>query len=162
MSEILTPPIKKAVVVDLANLAKEKYLFPEMGEKIAAYLLDKLKEDGYDEFTEPSEFALALKTDLCEVSNDKHWDVFYDAKAATVQYGELDDEDNEAEMGQLSYTSPKSTVWKLVPMAERRLRLNEEIKFEFIVAEHGSASKVIITYQDGRPELTIPRTGSYP
>ncbi len=108
MYETLTPETCVGVVTDLANLAREKYISPEMGEEIAAYLLRKLEEGGYDRFTDAHEFALALKSDLRQISNDKHWDVLYDAKGATVHFGELDDEGSQAELARWLEQSRRS------------------------------------------------------
>jgi hypothetical protein len=43
-------------------------------------------------------------------------------------------------------------------MTASRFRLDDELKFEFIVDEQGLASAVAIFYRDGRPEITVPRT----
>ena len=97
MSTTITSQIRQAVVTDLAALAREKYIDPAMGEKIAMVILSKLAEGGYEVLADPHEFALALKTDLRTISNDKHWDVFYEAKQATVEFGDLKDEENAEE-----------------------------------------------------------------
>jgi hypothetical protein len=97
MSESLTPETRQAVVQDIAKLAKGKYIFPEMGERIAKHLLVQLEGGSYDEISNPHEFALTLKADLRQVSHDKHWDVLYDAKGATVHFGDLEDDDSEEE-----------------------------------------------------------------
>ena len=63
------------------------------------------------------------------------------------------------EDGTLTYTHREHpAVWKLVPMTASRFRLDDELKFEFIVDEQGLASAVAIFYRDGRPEITVPRT----
>jgi retinol-binding protein 3 len=49
--------------------------------------------------------------------------------------------------------------WKLLPMTKTRFRLDEDMKFEFILAEDGKASAVKINYRDGRPEVFAERTG---
>jgi hypothetical protein len=49
-------------------------------------------------------------------------------------------------------------AWELVPMTETRFRLNEDVKFEFVLDEQGTASSVMISYRDGRPQLTIAKT----
>jgi hypothetical protein len=49
-------------------------------------------------------------------------------------------------------------VWELVPMTETRFRLNEDVKFEFVLDEQGAISSVMIFYRDGRPQLTIAKT----
>jgi hypothetical protein len=49
--------------------------------------------------------------------------------------------------------------WKLLPMAKTRFRLDEDMKFEFILDQDGKASAVKIHYRDGRPEVVANRTG---
>jgi len=94
----LTNEIRHAVVNDIAKLAVEKYINPEMGKIIARELLKNLESGNYDELPEPHEFSATLKSDLQKISNDKHWDVSYDAKGAMVHYGDLDDDDSQAEV----------------------------------------------------------------
>ena len=53
--------------------------------------------------------------------------------------------------------SPES--WRLVPMTKTRFRLDEDVKFEFILGEDGRASEVKIYNRDGRPEVVANRTG---
>jgi len=62
------------------------------------------------------------------------------------------------ENGMLTYRHRDyPVVWKLLPMTETRFRLNDDIKFEFIVDEPGVASSVAISYRDGRPEIRVAR-----
>lgn len=49
--------------------------------------------------------------------------------------------------------------WKLLPMTKTRFRLDEDMKFEFILGEDGKASAIKIYYRDGRPEVIAGRTG---
>lgn len=97
MSAKLSADFRQAVVTDLATLAREKYINPTLGEQISQALLTKYSSGAYDTLTDPHVFALALKSDLRTISNDKHWDVFYEAKQATVSFGDLKDEENAAE-----------------------------------------------------------------
>jgi len=98
MTDKLKPDIRTAVVKDIAQLALGKYINPEMGAQIAQQLLTNLETGSYDEITDPHDFALTLKSDLQRISNDKHWDVSYDAKGAMVHFGDLEDEDNQVEL----------------------------------------------------------------
>jgi C-terminal processing protease CtpA/Prc len=50
-------------------------------------------------------------------------------------------------------------AWRLEPLTETRFRLDDDIKFEFIVDEQGRASAVMIAYRDGRPVTTVARSG---
>ena len=85
------PEIRTTVIQEIARLAREKYVYPEMG----------------------------------------------------LFYGHQD--------------FPES--WKLVPMAETRFRLDEDMKFEFLMDQDGRASAAKIYYCDGRPEVIATRTG---
>jgi hypothetical protein len=63
------------------------------------------------------------------------------------------------EDGTLTYTYlDQPEAWELVPMTESRFRLDDDVKFEFIVDEQGVASAVAISYRDGRPDLSVART----
>ena len=48
--------------------------------------------------------------------------------------------------------------WKLIPLTKSRLRLDEDVKFEF-APEQGRVSRVIVDYADGRPQIVSERTG---
>ncbi len=78
MSEILTPAIRQAVVLEITKLAQEKYVYPDVGEKLARSIQAKLEQGGYDRITEPGELALTLTEDLQAASNDRHWGIAYD------------------------------------------------------------------------------------
>ncbi|MGD9047995.1 MAG: hypothetical protein PVF77_08090, partial [Anaerolineae bacterium] len=63
------------------------------------------------------------------------------------------------EDGTLTYTYlDQPAAWELVPMTATRFRLEDDVKFEFIVDERGMATAVAIFYRDGRPEITVART----
>ncbi len=98
MAYKLTPEIHDAVVKEIASLSREKYINPEMGAQISQQLLKNLESGRYDEITDPHEYALTLKSDLRRISNDKHWDVSFDAKGALVHFGDLEDADSQAEL----------------------------------------------------------------
>jgi len=44
-------------------------------------------------------------------------------------------------------------------MTKTEFRLDEDIKFEFVLSTDGNASAVKITYRDVRPEVVTKRTG---
>jgi hypothetical protein len=52
-----------------------------------------------------------------------------------------------------------SEDWKLLPMTKTRFRLDEDMKFEFVLGKDGKASKIKIYYRDGSPEVIADRTG---
>jgi hypothetical protein len=64
------------------------------------------------------------------------------------------------EGGALTYAHQAYPVsWKLAPMSERRFRLDDDVKFEFVLDGQGEVSAVTISYRDGRPEVSVARSG---
>ena len=64
------------------------------------------------------------------------------------------------DQGALSYRHQDlPEAWRLIPMREHRFRLDEDLKFEFVLPAEGSATAVRISYRDGRPALLARRTG---
>lgn len=64
------------------------------------------------------------------------------------------------EHGELVYGHQDVPVaWKLLPLTKTRFRLDEDMKFEFMLDKDGWASAVKINYRDGRPEAVANRTG---
>jgi C-terminal processing protease CtpA/Prc len=63
---------KEKIVEEVARLITKKYVFPDIGEKIATYILDRFKEKAYDRITKLRPFTEALTQDLRSVSKDAH------------------------------------------------------------------------------------------
>jgi len=64
------------------------------------------------------------------------------------------------EDGELIYEIENLNVrLRLTPISETRFRLDEDVKFEFILDKTSTASAVQISYLDGRPEIRVERTG---
>jgi hypothetical protein len=62
--------------------------------------------------------------------------------------------------GELYYGHQEfSEAWKLLPMTKTRFRLDEDMKFEFILDKDGKASAVKVYYGSGRPEEIANRKG---
>jgi hypothetical protein len=78
LSETLTAAVRRAIVLELAELAQDKYVYPEVGEKLATTIRAKLEQGGYDEIAGAGELARTLTEDLRALSNDRHWSVVYD------------------------------------------------------------------------------------
>ena len=76
--------IRTAVLQDLARLAREKYVYPERGDQIAAHLQSQLASGAYDGVNEPSDLAYRLTLDLQSFAHDRHWSVTYDPHGAPV------------------------------------------------------------------------------
>jgi len=85
MSNTLAPEIRQAVVQEVIQLAREKYVYPDVGQAIAQHIQRKLERGTYDDIVDADDLALALTVDLREVSKDQHWLVLYnDQQAATA------------------------------------------------------------------------------
>ena len=82
MSDSNLPGIRTAVIRDVIQLASEKYVYPEIGEKIARHIQAKLENGDYDDVTQKSALAQRLTRDLRSISNDRHWCVAYDPQRA--------------------------------------------------------------------------------
>jgi hypothetical protein len=78
------PSIRTAVVQDIIQLARAKYVYPDTGEEIAGHIQAKLDSGGYDDVGDPMELALQLTSDLRSVSDDSHWGLVYDPEGAAA------------------------------------------------------------------------------
>jgi hypothetical protein len=97
MSESLTPAIREAVVLDIAKLAEEKYVYARVGEKVARSIQAKLEGGSYDEITEAGELAGVLTEDLRALTNDRHWSVVYDPRREPMNV-DPETEEDEAQL----------------------------------------------------------------
>jgi hypothetical protein len=79
------PEIRTSAIQDIIRLAREKYVHPETGEKIASQIEAKLEDGAYDDITQGSDLAFRLTMDLQSISSDHHWSVVFDPKGAAVQ-----------------------------------------------------------------------------
>lgn len=71
-SDALTPVARSEVVRALGTSMRERYVFPELGRKIATALANKLKRGRYDPMTSPEALQAALTTDLRTLGRDSH------------------------------------------------------------------------------------------
>ena len=95
MSETDFPAKRKAVIQDIIRLSREKYVYPEMGEKIAAQMQARLESGAYDDITDESDLAFGLTSDLQSISNDHHWSVVYDPAGAAGMVDPENEPDRE-------------------------------------------------------------------
>ncbi len=63
---------RKDVVANLGAALRERYIFPDVGERTAARLDTALAAGEYDELTDPAVFAARLSADLSAVTSDRH------------------------------------------------------------------------------------------
>jgi hypothetical protein len=98
MSELFSPELRKMVLRDIITMAEEKYVFPDVGKKIADQLGARLEQGGYDDIEDANELAFTLTSELRELSGDKHWSVVYDPEgaAAIIDPEKEEDEDEVA------------------------------------------------------------------
>jgi hypothetical protein len=78
------PTTRTAVVQDVIQLARTKYVYPHTGEEIADHIQAKLDSGGYDDVGDAMALALQLTSDLRSVSNDSHWSMVYDPEQAAA------------------------------------------------------------------------------
>ncbi len=78
------PEIRTALIQDIVRLAREKYVYPERGDRIASQLLAKLESGEYDDVAQENDLAFRLTMDLQSIANDLHWSVIYDPNGAEV------------------------------------------------------------------------------
>ncbi len=68
---------KKQVVDSLALKMKILYVFPDVGEEMADFVLQQWKSGAYDDFENVFDFSGKLTEDLVSISHDKHIGVRY-------------------------------------------------------------------------------------
>ena len=108
MLNLLTSPIRQAVVSDVVRIAQEKYVIPEIGEKIAEEIRTKQEQGGYDHIWEAAELADTLTSDLRQASNDQHWQVSFDSKLTSPLYTDNEDDVDEEALEMLKEKVRKS------------------------------------------------------
>ena len=67
----------RTVVLSLAKELREKYVYPEEGEKMAELLEEKIARNSYSRCIESEQLAFQLENDLFAVCRDKHLHVVY-------------------------------------------------------------------------------------
>lgn len=63
---------KGRIVEEVAKLITEKYVFPDIGKKIADHIHHRFKEKAYDQITSLNTFTRELTKDVQSVNNDAH------------------------------------------------------------------------------------------
>jgi hypothetical protein len=63
---------RKDVVAALSNGLRQRYIFPEVGEKAAAHIDAALAAGEYDTLSDPASFAARLDADVSAIAHDKH------------------------------------------------------------------------------------------
>lgn len=73
---------KKEVVYKVADFMRDYYVFPEIGEKMAAYIKTKHSSGDYSSYNDVKEFCKRVTADLREICHDRHIFVFYSPEEA--------------------------------------------------------------------------------
>src|SRR6476661_8119736 len=71
---------RSAVIQTLATKVRENYVYPDVGERVAAALLKKDAGGGYASAASAGAFSAALSKDLREFGDDKHFRAFPDER----------------------------------------------------------------------------------
>jgi hypothetical protein len=140
MSDSDLPEVQMAVIETIIQLTKEKYVYPEIGEKIAAQIQARLESGEYDDIADENELALRLTSDLRSISNDMHWSVVYDPGGAA----DLVDPETEVDRDRLARYL--ETARKANYGFERVERLKGNVGYidvrRFEPSEHGGETAV--------------------
>jgi len=73
---------KKEVVNKVADFMRDYYVFPEIGEKMGAYIKTKHSSGDYNSYNDVKEFCKRVTADLREICHDRHIFVFYSPEEA--------------------------------------------------------------------------------
>ena len=78
---------RTAVIADLTTLLNDRYVIPEMADRLESLLRHKAEQGAYADLTDRATFAQTLTHDLQDLSNDKHLRVSYGEIGAAVDSG---------------------------------------------------------------------------
>lgn len=77
----VTGPERAQVIDALGKALRDRYVFPEVGEKLDARLKQRLTAKAYDTVTSAKAFSRILTEDLAAIARDKHLNVLYFSEA---------------------------------------------------------------------------------
>ncbi len=86
---------QKEVIESIAQLLEEKYVFPEMGKKMADQLKRNLKKGKYKKYQDPIAFQDVLTKDMVTISKDKHFRTVFNPKGIAEQKQAVTPEDEQ-------------------------------------------------------------------
>lgn len=164
MHEELTRDQIYAVVGDVISLAKDIYVYPDVGERIASAVQEKLDGKEYDLISDPRDLSYRLTDDLRAESNDHHWSVIYnpDQDAALVD-PELEQEKKQI-IKWLATTKRKNFGFEKVIVLDGNIgyiQLNEFVPSEY-AGETASAAMNFISNCDAVIIDLRKNHGGYP
>jgi retinol-binding protein 3 len=70
--DTLTNKKKELIIKRVATEFREKYVFEDVGEKMAAFVEQKFYSGGYDSIVDPIIYTAQLENDMRSISNDRH------------------------------------------------------------------------------------------
>lgn len=89
--------VKAAVIESIADLIVERYVFPDVAQRIHQHLATKLTNGDYDNLNNAYEFASVLWTDLQESSNDSHFFIEHNPERARLIIAKKSQSEGEVE-----------------------------------------------------------------
>lgn len=107
----LTANERRQVTELLGQELRKHWVIPEVGKKLEATLLGKLRAGAYDAFPDPAAFATAITKDVVALTQDRHFHLFFaperakaeraapDSAAATAARDQERKEDQEFNFG---------------------------------------------------------------
>ncbi len=95
LDETITEKEQKEVIEAVGKQLTDKYVFPEMGKKMADQLKKNMKKGQYEAINNALEFQAALTKDLQSVSKDKHIRVLFDPEEIAKQQQAVTPEDEQ-------------------------------------------------------------------
>ena len=72
MTDALTPTEHRQIILKTAAFLIENYAYPDLGQQMAAHILELLESNHYKDCVKPPEFGAQLTDDLRAISNDRH------------------------------------------------------------------------------------------
>ena len=67
--------VRRDVVAKLSDALRDKYIYPDVGQKAAEKISASLAAGEYDNLADPSAFAARLSADVAAIAHDKHMSV---------------------------------------------------------------------------------------
>ncbi|MFX1418754.1 MAG: S41 family peptidase [Promethearchaeota archaeon] len=93
----------KKIIQELAKKIEVYYIFPEIAEKIAQFLLNKLEESQFNGIIDPVKLASIVTNDLLNISNDLHFYFEYNPSLAQTLIEEHKKDENEIDYDYLEF-----------------------------------------------------------
>ena len=138
------PPLDndtKAAIIDWICLKMDEiYVFPDVAEKMGAFLKGNLQRGEYLKITNPRAFTGRLRRDLVKISNDRHFNVSY-APEPTIRTQRPDpEEDKEREESRIRQWKYDNFYFKKVERLEGNVGY---LRFDgFAGVQHGGDTAV--------------------